>query len=197
MHLRKNACLRRSIEWGLEQDEGTITLVSGLFFSLFLAVLLVGFLQMEMVRSSSSYMEDALAASGLASALIDLEEYGISHTVRIADAESAYAQYLMSLKANLRLDENWECENQKLICGQVKLENYTVYNVSGSQVEYCRMDDGSRTWHVGKLGEVCAPNGQIIEKTGVYGEISYPFRGLWGMTVQARKGKLVDIASEN
>ena len=51
---------------------------AGLFFLLFLAVLLRGFIQLEIYRTTSLYLEDALAASNLASAVVDVEEYGIS-----------------------------------------------------------------------------------------------------------------------
>ncbi|MBE5862945.1 MAG: hypothetical protein E7295_08855 [Lachnospiraceae bacterium] len=199
MPLRKKEYRRRSIEEDVMRgvDKGQITIFAGLFFTLFFAVVLSGYLQMEMIRSSSGYLEDALAASGLAAALIDVREYGSSHVLRIRDANESYEQYCACLKANLGLDENWECENKHLISGQVKLENYTIYNVTGDQVEYCRLDGGGQEWHTGRLGQVLAPNGQVVERTGTYGEISYPFQGLWGLTMQARKGKLVDIVGEN
>ena len=193
--MKKRECQRRNIE--PPRDEGQITLLTSLFFLLFFSVLLVGWLQMEMVRSSAGYLEDALAASGLACALIDLREYGVSHSVRIADVKEAYEQYCRSLKSNLGLDEAWQCENKRLIFGRVTLEEYYVYNVNEDEVEYCRVDEGPLNWKQGKLGEVRAPNGQLVEKTGVYGEVSYSFRGIWGLTVPARKGKLVDVAGED
>lgn len=176
-----------------KSDDGQITLVTGMFFTLFLAVLLVSQLQIEMFRASSAYLEDALAASGLASALIDAREYGYSHVVWIPDANAAYEKYLVALKGNLGLDENWEGHNKNLISGKVVVENYTVYNVRGETVEVCILKDGREERSSGRLGEVYAPSGQMISHTGVYGEISYPVQGLFGMVVQARKGKLVDI----
>ena len=199
MHLKKKEYPRQSIKKGAlgGMEEGQITVFAGLFFTLFFAVVLSGYLQMEMIRSSSGYLEDALAASGLAAALIDVREYGSSHVLRIRDAEESYKQYCACLKANLGLDENWECKNKRLISGRVTLENYTIYNVTEDQVEYCRLDGGGQEWHSGSLGQVYAPNGQVVERTGTYGEISYPFLGLWGLTMQARKGKLVDVVGEN
>ena len=192
--LRKRGFLLQSIKE--VKDEGQSTLCLGLFFVLFLSVLLMSYLQMEMIRSSSRYMEDALAASGLASALIDVREYGSTHVVRIPDGTEAYDQFCRSLRTNLGLDENWECHNRRLISGQVRIENYTIYNVSGERVEACRLDQGREEWSVGKMGEVRAPNGKLVERTGVYGEISYPVKGILGVLVMARKGKLVDIVGE-
>lgn len=192
--MKKRRFPRRSIED--VRDGGQVTPCLGLFLVLFLSALLVSYLQMEMIRSSSRYLEDALAASGLASALIDVREYGSTHVVRIPDGTAAYERYCEALRANLGLDENWECENRKLISGQVKLENYTIYNVSGDRVEACRLDHGREEWVRGRTGEIYAPNGQLVERTGVYGEISYPVKGILGLMVTARKGKLVDIVGE-
>ena len=178
-------------------DAGQIGLCVGLFFLLFLAILLVSQFQLEQIRASDDYLQDALAASGLASALVDIREYGRTHVIRIEDREAAYGQYCRSLRANLGLDENWECGNRRLISGRVKVENYTIYNVENGQVTCSRMDGGREEISVGALGAVCAPNGQLIENTSIYSEISYPFKGLFGWTVQARKGKLVDIVGED
>jgi len=177
-------------------DDGQITLCTSMFFLLFLGVLLLCYFQMELIRSSGRYLEDALAASGLASALIDVREYGRSHVVRIMDDEDVYARYCNALKENLGLDDAWQCENRKLISGCVKVENYTIYNVTGNVVESCRMDGGKRETVTGRKGEVRSPNGKLVEKTGVYGEISYTLLGLFGMEIPARKGKLVDVVGE-
>ena len=194
MSLKRPEFPRQSIE--SNADPGQITLLTGLFLMTFFAVLLISYLQMEMIRSSSRYLEDALAASGLAAALIDLEEYGKSHELRIWDARLSREQYCSSLKANLALDENWECENKGLISGPVTLEEYVIYNISGETVEYCRLENGRQEWLSGGLGQVRAPNGQVVERTGVYGEISYHLRGIWGLEIPARKGKLVDVVGE-
>ena len=209
--MKKKECRRRSTRSVFEDkecrreragsvfsktDQGQITLLSGLFLSLFVAVLLTSHLQMEMVRSSARYVEDALAASGLACALVDLREYGTSHVLKIADEERSYEQFQSSLRTNLGLDDNWECGNKRLISGKVTLESFVLYNVANGQVECCKMTGGRMERSVGSLGEVRAPNGQIVEHTGVYGEISYELKGIWGLTVPARKGKLVDVVGE-
>lgn len=209
MFLRKRRYPRRSIRWngagryvsggfsvGKIADEGQITVCSGLFFLLFFAVLLVSYFQMEMIRSSSRYLEDALAASGLASALIDVREYGSTHVLRIEDPKAAYERYQSSLKMNLGLDDAWECHNKRLISGCVSVESYVIYNVTGELVEFCRLDGGREEWKTGRKGQVFAPNGQMIERTGIYSEISYPVTGVMGITVTARKGKLIDVVGD-
>lgn len=193
--MRRFGFLRQRIEKNVE-DKGQIVLLAGLFFSVFLAVLLMAQLQLEEIRASNTYMEDALAASGLACALVDIREYGRSHRLVIPDPIAAYGRYCVALQANLGLDETWECGNRHLIRGKVTVVDYCVFNVRGDLVTTHRLQNGIWTTQEGRLGTVSAPNGQVIERTGVYGEISYPYQGVFGNIIQARHGKLVDIVGE-
>ena len=178
-------------------EQGKVEWVTGLFFILFLGILLCASLQLESFRSSARYLEDALAASNLASAVIDVEEYGRTHKVRIADTQKAYERYRTAVKGNLNLNEAWECPNRGLISGPVQVMNYTVYNVSGNDVEISRFDEnGLLTQWQETLENAEAPDGKIIENTGVYSEIKYRVNGMLGVEEEARKGKLVDIVSE-
>ena len=68
MGLKKKECLLQSTE------SGQIGWALGLWFMLFLGILLCVILQLEVFRASSQYLEDALAASNLAAAVIDVEE---------------------------------------------------------------------------------------------------------------------------
>ncbi|MCM1191537.1 MAG: hypothetical protein NC123_09280 [Butyrivibrio sp.] len=188
MDLKKKGCLLQSTE------RGQIGWALGLWFMLFLGILLCALLQLEIFRASSQYMEDALAASNLAAAVIDVEEYGISHKLQIHDTGEAYDRYRKAVRANLSLNDLWECENKGLISGPVRIENFTVYNVSGSQVEVCSFgENGTEVRRYGTLGSETAPNGMKVENTGIYSEISYRIKGVLGIEVTARKGKLVDV----
>lgn len=180
--------------FGFCREQGQIGFITGLFLILFLAVVLCANLQVESFRASALYLEDALAASNLASAVIDLEEYGISHTVKIADPLAAYGLYCDAVKGNLQLNEQWECGNQALIAGPVTVETYIVYNVQGDTVTVHTVDNAGQvhTWQ-GVKGAVAAPNHVEVEHTSVYSEISFSVKGIFGMEVKAHKGKLVDV----
>ena len=167
---------------------------AGLFFLLFLGILLCVQLQIEGFRVTALYMEDALAASNLASAVIDIQEYGISHTLQIADPLAAYELYEEALKENLSLNANWECSNRALISGPVTVEEYIVYNVKNDLVTIYHVEGNGRIREeAGISGRVYSPNGILIESTSVYSEIAFPVEGFLGVVVEARKGKLVDI----
>lgn len=189
MNLMKKGYLPPSTE------SGQIAWTMGLWLILFLGILLCACIQVEAYRSVAQYMEDALAASNLAAAVIDIEEYGISHEVRVADPAEAYSRYLEAMRINLGLDENWNCANRTVIGGPVQIESFIVYNVCGNEVEVCAFDGsgGMNSYRAG-LGEVFAPTGEAVEFTGIYSQISCKVAGLFGMEVPARKGKLVDVA---
>lgn len=173
---------------------GQVGWVSGLFLLLFLGILLSASLQLEAFRSSSRCMEDALALSNLASAVIDVEEYGISNRLVISDPEQAYERYKEAVKENLNLNESWEPQAAGMISGPVTILNFTVYNVNGNDVDISCFDhNGMMAQWREMLGYAAAPNGILIESTGVYSEITYRVDALFGGLVDARKGKLVDI----
>ena len=201
MHLKKSeyrppkikskmvSCLKKA-------ESGQIEWVVGMFFLLFLAILLYAMLQVEIYRTTSQYLEDALAASNLASAVIDVEEYGISHNIVIDNPLLAFERYQAALKGNLNLDENWQCANRSMITGAVTVEEYIVYNCVQEQVFVCRVGKkGILSQWQGPVGSIKAPNGIVIESTGIYSEISFPVRGFLRNQTEARKGKLVDIVA--
>ena len=167
-------------------ESGQVSWVLGLFLILFLAILLYMQLQLAMYKASARYLEDALALSNLASAVIDIREYGSTHKVHITDQEQAYAGYCSAVRENLGLNENYEAVSHKLISGKVEIRNYIIYNVTGTKVQVWERNGG----------EVRTPGGQTIENTGVYSEITYPVEGFLGITVTAEKSKLVDVVSE-
>lgn len=182
---------------GLSKSQGQIQWVMGLFFIVFFSVLLCAQLQLELYRSAAWYLEDALAASNLASAVIDIEEYGKSHKILIADYREAYERFCVAVQGNLHLDEQWQGNNKNLIAGTVTVEKYAVYNVNDEEVEvYVVNSRGEEILWEGALGAVSAPNGIPIESTSVYSEISFPVEGVFGSTVIAHKGKLVDIVKQ-
>ena len=194
MNLRKGRFLRQSIS----VDKGQVEWVMGLFFMLIVGILMYTRIQLAVWEATAVYLEDALAASNLAAALIDVEEYGKSHKMIIKDASVAYEIYREAVWENMQLNESWECANQAMISGPVEIVDFVIYNVDGNQVEAVRVDmDGQPVdqWS-GVRGVLRAPNGVFVEYTGVYSEIRFQVKGFLGISAEAHKGKLVDIVSE-
>lgn len=180
----------------LKTESGKVEWAAGLFSLLFLGIMLCAVLQTDMYRSSSDYLEDALALSNLASAVIDVEEYGISHQLVISDPQQAYERYREAVKGNLNLDDSWQCPAGKLISGPVRIINYRVYNVTDYGVTVTSFDESGfmSRWNEA-LGSATAPGGIPIVSTSVYSEIAYQIDGFLGTSVEAHKGKLVDVVA--
>ncbi len=189
--------MKRKGSLRLRTEPGQIEWVTGVFFLLFLGILLCAFLQVEMFKSSARYLEDALVASNLAAAVIDVEEYGISHRVWIDDVGKAYERYQTAVRGNLNLNDAWECPNRGMISGPVKVVDFCVYNVSGNDVYVSQIDEAGQLseWKE-QLGSARAPNGKLIEHTGIYSEIRYLVEGMLGVAEEAHKGKLADVVAE-
>lgn len=192
MSFMKREFLRQSIK---KTDLGQVEWTGGLFFVLILAILMYTQLQLATWKSTSVYLEDALAASNLAAAMIDVEEYGKTHKVLIKDEQKAYENYRQAIKTNLGLDEQWVCENQNIINGPVEIVNFIIYNVDENIVESVQLGaDGQVLERRTDIkGNVQAPDGSAVENTGVYSELAFEVKGFPNMQIRARKGKLVDI----
>lgn len=198
MCLRNKECLLQRIRKdvsGFRRECGQVQWMSGYFFLLFLAVLLCSRLQIEVYCTSASYLEDGLAASTLASAVIDVEEYGSTHHILVENPYKAYERFCTAVKGNLQLDDNWECENKGLISGTVKVERYIIYNVQDEMIMVYEVESGEEieAWQ-GVVGSVTAPNGIAISETSIYSEITFPVES-FGFVTEAHREQLVDIVT--
>ncbi len=180
----------------LERSEGKVEIVTGMYLLIFLILVLTVQQQVNYFALTHIFMEDALAASNLASAVIDVREYGISHTVRIASAAEAFAIYQKALQENLNLNERWEYGNKTLISSPVEILQYTIYNVEKEDVTICSYDryGGYSTWKVENgLGSVYTPDGTRVESTSIYSRIGFTVEGILGVSIFADQDNTVDI----
>lgn len=177
---------------------GKIEIFTGIYLVILLMILLSVQLQIRMFMATSTYMEDALAASNLASAVIDIQEYGMTHVVKIKSPDNAFELYREALKRNLSLDDNWESGQKDLIYGQVEILKYEIYNVEKNHITiYSYGTEGEDVRRIPNgLGSVYTPDGVLVESTSVYSKIGFPVKGVFGVVTEARKDKTVDIVSD-
>ncbi len=177
---------------------GKIEIFIGMYMVVFLLILLSVQLQIRIFMAAGTYMEDALAASNLASAVVDVREYGTTGMVKIASPDDAFALYQEALRQNLSLNDNWESNQKNLIYGQVEILKYEIYNVEKNNITiYSYGTEGEFVQTIPSgLGNVCTPNGIPVESTSVYSKICFPVKGILGVEVEARKDKTVDIVSD-
>lgn len=177
-----------------KKRRGEIATFTLVYLILFLLVIEAFALQTRQYLALKSDTEDALAASNLATAVVDIQEYGISHNLIVADPDSAYRIFQDTIRVNLNLTDTW-MDSTGRISGPVTVEQYVVYNVRGQDVEVHSYGPGVTYASVvtGGKGSLTAPNGKIIESTSIYSRISYHVAGYFGTDVPAVKDNLVDI----
>ncbi len=180
----------------MRKRKGQVSLAVTLFAMTFAMAVIAVMCQEYLWRAMGRRTEDALAASNLASALVDVREYGATHRILVEDPDSAYALYQDALRYNMQLNEQWMREDA-LMAGPVEILEYTVYNVRGSDVDVYTYGERTASYTVaGGLGSVAAPTGEAVASTSVYSRITYPVTGLFDIQVDATKEKLVDIVSD-
>ena len=174
---------------------GKIDLFVGLLAVFIVTLVMFVCLKVSHFMIAGAYVEDALAASNLASALVDIEEYGKSHTLRIADPQESYEIYKEALAINLQLDEEGQSLQKELLAGTVKILDYRVYNVNGNTVDVFTLTEGGTVQKTlsGENGQIYTPDGILVETTTVYSRISFGVKGLGQQYIYAEKEKSVDV----
>lgn len=167
----------------------------------FLLVLTVAQFQFKLhsYMIAGACVEDALAASGLACALIDVEEYGRSHSIRIADTQNAFRIYRDALYGNLALDEEGYSARTELLAGKIQLEEYIIYNVLEQEIQSVVYDGQGNCIRTESAlpGSVRTPDGIPVEHTAVYSRVRFQVMGILGQVIDAVKEKSVDIVRDN
>lgn len=170
--------------------------VTAMFF--FLMVLLAAAFQFKSYTymAAGAYVEDALAEADLASALIDVEEYGRTHCIRIADTRKAFEIYRDALYYNLALDEAGYSRKAELLTGKVQIKEYIVYNVLEQEIQITCYDGQGNCLRQESAapGTVRTPDGIPVEHTTIYSCVGFQVMGLQGKIIEAEKEKSVDIA---
>ncbi len=187
---KKSVCRQPKIK-----HVGKIDLFTGLLAAFIVVLVMFVCLKLSHFMIAGAYVEDALAASNLASALIDVEEYGKSHTLRIIDPQEAYEIYKEALSINLGLDEAGQSSQKELMEGPVKILSYMVYNVENDRVDIFSLSEGETMQQLpsGEVGLIYTPDGILVETTTIYSRISFRVKGLENQYIYAEKEKSVDV----
>lgn len=194
---KKRGCRLQKIRRnaGFKKERGQIDVIMGMFYLLMVFIIILFAFRMMQYMITSTIVEDALAASNLASAVIDVEEYGKSHTISIQDPESAFLLYREALCHNLKLDEYLNTTNAEILVSKVDIEEYIVYNVSGDLVEIYVIDESGQIqeYGTGRTSEVFTPDHVPVESTTIYSRVTFGVKGLWNQIIPAMKEKSIDI----
>ncbi len=188
--LKKNVCQQQKIK-----HSGAVDYFMGLLMVFVVSMMMLACVKISHFMIAGAYVEDALAASNLASALIDVENYGRDGTLKIFDPQGAYAVYKEALFMNLQLDEDGRPFQRQLLDGQVMVEEYRIYNVIGDQIDMYMLDPNGimQNCGMGRIGEIVTLDGVEVETTTIYSKVSFGVPGFVGQYIQAEKENSVDV----
>lgn len=196
-HWKRSGCqqLKNNERTWVKKEEANVDIVAGAMFFLILVLTIFFGFRITQYMITAAGVEDALAASNLASAVIDLEEYGKTHEIFIADEDKSFQIFREALICNLKLDENLNTTNKNFLTGQVLIKEYRIYNVRNENVEVLVLNGlGEKmSYTLGKVGEITTPDHKCVESTTVYSKIAYQVEGLAGQTISGEKEKSIDI----
>lgn len=183
----------------MKKSAANVDIVTGMMLFLILAVTVFLEFKLTQYMVTAANVEDALAVSNLASAIIDVEEYGKSHHIWITDCEKAFHIYRDALGSNLKLDGEFNSSNNNFLVGPVKIRLYSVYNVIGDAIEIHSFDGYGNeiALNYGKIGEVFTPDNVPVEHTTIYSKISFQVQGPAGLIIPGEKEKSIDIVRCN
>ena len=203
---KKSGCQQQRIEykWSTRlyvfpgKSKGQIEMAVGIFSVFLIAMVMMAGLKIAQFMITGAYVEDALAASNLASALIDVEEFGRSRVIRVADPIASYRIYKEALAQNLMLEEDGRSLQRELLEGDVEVTMYIIYNVDGDRVQVLSFfgESAQPEVEIYDLGQVYTPDGVLIETTTIYSRVKFQVRGIGQVFIRAEKEKSIDIKRE-
>lgn len=182
----------------LKKDEGSIEHTIALMVILIVSFLVLHQYRLTTINLVSELVEDSITASNLASAVIDIEEFGTTNEIKVKDAGEAYETYCNALKSNLMLDDYFMPVNNDYIKSNVTVHDYILYNVNGNDIEEYRFSNGvpqALTTHNSMVGVMLTPDGKLIENTTIYSKVGFTIRGLQEDEYYVYKDESVDITT--
>lgn len=197
MKWKRKECRQQKIEWiNLKHKRsGQVNMVIGMMSVLIVSVVMLACLRVSNFMITGAYVEDALAASNLASALIDIDEFGKSGKILIKDGSKSYDIYQEALGINLQLDEDGRSFYRELLVGSVKVIEYIIYNVVNGEIEIIVFSGDGYAEHIfpGIVGEIYTPDGVLVETTTIYSKISFAVKGFGSQIIYVEKENSVDV----
>lgn len=172
-----------------------VNIVAGTMLFLILVLTIFFGFRITQYMVIAAGVEDALAASNLASAVIDLEEYGKNHRIYIRDEKKAFQMFREALECNLKLDSDLNTTNNNFLLGKVSIKDYRIYNVREHLVDIFIFNSLGEiiSCTTGNMGEVYTPDNVCVETTTIYSKIGFLVEGLAGREFVGEKEKSIDI----
>lgn len=179
----------------MKKKEGKIEIFISCIALIMVVLIVIMSVKLKEIKLTKNYIDDGLVSSLLASATIDLKEYGSSNNIINNDPEQSYYLFKETLKSNLNLNNDFSAKNSNLITDKVNIESFVIYNVKASNdIEIIEVKDGKIVNRTKENSGVTTPEGIKIENTTFYAKISFYVSGyLNNEKYKSVKEKSVDV----
>jgi hypothetical protein len=180
----------------LKKKKGSIEMFISSLILITVSMIIVMSIKLREIKITKNLVEDGLVAATLASATVDLREYGATKRIVNRDFDKSFNDFTVSLKDNLKLDDNYKPINSRIICSKVNIENFIIYNISDNDIEVTRRSsDGSieKSIIYNGVGSENTPDGVLIQTTTIYSKIAFKLKGYMNTEYDVYKEKSVDI----
>ena len=197
MMWKRKECRRQRTDM-YRKSQGKIEICVGMFFCILIVLVVIFQGKLLQYQVVGAFVEDSLAASNLASAVVDIREYGKTHNILLQSPEDAFYRYREALIHNLHLNSDLSSVNEEVLCGKVDILSYQVFNVIENRVIVYRFgEDGSLLGtETVSLEQAYLPDGNKVETTSIYSKVGFYVMGLGGERIYATKEKTVDVKGE-
>lgn len=191
----------------MKKKKGTMEMFIASLSLMIVPMIIIMNLRLRELKITKNFIEDGLVASNLASATIDLKEYGTTHKIVNDDFSKSFQDYSIALKDNLNLDSNYIPQKTavsnytmyNVVSSKVIIDNFIIYNVIGNDIQVVsRNPDGSNTTSIvtNGLGTYKSPDGVLIKSTTIYSRISFKVKGYLNDEYNVFREKSVDITDQ-
>lgn len=175
----------------MKKEKGTIEVcISSVAISM-VALLVILNMKLSSIKETRRFIEDGLVISNLASASINIKEYGETGNM-IAEYDRSYNDFYRALKNNLQLDDNDICKRADIISGAIRIDKFIIYNVLGNDIEILYSNKNKEIVENG-LGSVKTPDGITVETSTFYSKIAFDVKGFKNELVPTTKENTVGI----
>ncbi len=182
------------------KDKGSVEYSLALLLAGIVVILILFIYRLHVIKITKYTVEDAIAASNLAAAVIDLEEFGSTNEIVIKSSDDAYRIFQEALRDNLNLDGSFNPDKVGLMKGKVTIDTFIVYNVKDNditQISYDSLGNSTINEYPDSTGLLYTPDNKCIYSTTIYSKIGFSIKGYQDEEYYVYKENSVDIVNND
>lgn len=175
-------------------NKGGVEYLSAIMIVCLGGILLLFCISSKEIKLCQLKVRDSVDSACLAAAVIDIDEYCKDNILIISDYESAWNNFITSLKTNLDLNDKMQCCNSCVV-NKVEVCTFYIFNVIGSKLRISKFNKNGDYFSYDKTfqGDETTPDGTAIESPTIYADISIEISSIFNISKTVHVTSSVDI----